>query len=224
MKTLLQCALVLVVVLPACNDHVIDEMVEEAQQQEATAATSCITYLIGDKDGFGIGLKENDPFVVEAGKSLPIDYRKPEDIFFTDIYPAWLGNSNSREPVIVSEFQFGKPAKAVVSAKLKMLTLGIQDGDTQVYGSDVEIKLFIDGVEVPYAFDTVDQFELRNGVWSDFVGAIELDIPENLLYLFSDGNLLIRLEVHQQSSISQSIDAFAIDFCELEICIEAHER
>jgi hypothetical protein len=222
MKTIAQYMLCLVLLVTACNDQTMEEITEEAHEDVVATSATCLQYLVGDKDGFGIGLKPGDAFVVPAGKPLPIDYREPDELYFTDIYPAWLGYSNSKEPVIV--FDFEKPVKPLVSAKLNFLALGIQDGDTQVYGSDTDIRLFINEIEIPHAFDSVDQFDIRNGMWSDFVGPVEIVLPESLLYLFVNGVVRIRLEVHQLNNTSQSIDAFAIDYCEIILCQIGTER
>jgi len=39
-----------------------------------------------------------------------------------------------------------------------MLTIGTQDGETQIVESDTDIRLFLDDVKIPGALDTVDQF------------------------------------------------------------------
>ncbi len=180
----------------------------------------CVTTLVGDKDGFGMNLAEGQPFFLEAGVSLPIDYRTANDARFTDIYPADLSNEDGSVHQVHYSFEFERPVNGIASAKFIMATLGIQDGDTQVYESDTDIKLFVDNEEIPEAFDTVDQFALMNGHWADFASIIEIEIPDELLFLLADGKAVVRWEIHQLNPGSQSYDAFAIDYCELEICLK----
>jgi hypothetical protein len=52
-----------------------------------------MTFLLGDKDGFGFGLAEGEPWVLPGGTALPIDYRSSGDPVFTDIYPADMAES-----------------------------------------------------------------------------------------------------------------------------------
>jgi hypothetical protein len=99
-----------------------------------------------------------------------------------------------------------------------LVTAGIQDGDRQVSGSDTDIKLYLDNIEVPQAFDDVDQFDCKNGHWSDFVSSIEIEIPASVVQVFLDGRVEVRLVTLQMNKNCESVDAFAIDYCELEIC------
>jgi len=176
----------------------------------------CTSFLLGDKDGFGAGLQELQAFALPAGVALPVDWREPDDAPFTDIYPANIGNGSLQQIVYVYEFE--RPDLNIQSAKLTLTTLGIQDGDSQVNGSDTDLKLYIDNNEVPNAFDDVDQFEYMDGNWTDFVSTLEIEIPEEFLPLLMDGKAEIRWETIQLDDYSQSADAFAIDYCELEIC------
>jgi len=187
-------------------------------EPEVNPESGCITFLLGDRDGFGIGLGEGDPLIVPAGTALPIDHRKAGDPSFTDIYPCDMGSSSSPSHQVIFQIDFVDPPKNITSAALKLMTLGIQDGDSQVYNSNTDVKLFLNDQEVPDAFDQVDQFDNFNGSWADLVSAVEIEIPSNILSSLNDGKLLIRIEIFQLNSTSQSYDAFAIDYCELEIC------
>lgn len=179
---------------------------------------TCMTILLGDKDGFGIGLTEKDPLMLPAGTSLPVDYRSNGDPWFTDIYPADMGASAEPAHQIQLAYEFEKPSKSIVSAKLKLMTLGIQDGDSQVVGSNTDIVLYLDNLEVPGAFDLIDQFDLIDGSWSDVVSSFEIKIPPDLFTVLLDGKTTLQIDILQLNPSTQSYDAFAIDYCELEIC------
>ena len=170
----------------------------------------------------GKGFINGDALSLPGGTSLPLDWRS-NDPSFTDIYPADIAPSGNTTHRIQFTMEFTPPS-AVGSARLRLQTLGIQDGDAQVCGSDTDIRLFIDGQEIPQAFDAVDQFDLIDGGWSDFVGPAEIAIPANLLYLFNDGKAEFRWEIIQTVPGMQSYDGFAIDYCELEICTATSGR
>ena len=169
------------------------------------ANAEVVTSLLGDKDGFGLGLVEGDQrSVVDPF----FDNRELGDPMFTDVMPI---------PTSVSYLHsFSLLGVPVLSATLELFTLGVQDGDTQVVGSDTDIKLFIDGVELPGAFDTVDQFASSPSVFVDLAGLVSFPIPNTMLSLFDDGSVEIQINILQLGSVP-STDAIAIDFSELNL-------
>lgn len=182
----------------------------------STAEMPCTIVLLGDKDGFGKGFKDGYGLSLPGGTSLPLDWRN-NDPSFTDVYPADIAPGGNTTHRIQYTMEFTPPS-AIGSARIRLHTLGIQNGDAQVHGSDTDIKLFMDGQEIPQAFDAVDQFDLIDGSWSDFVGPVEIAIPNHLLYLLNDGKADFRWEIHQTVPGMQSFDAFAIDYIELSLC------
>ena len=178
----------------------------------AAADSHTVSSLLGDKDGFGFGLKEGDRRPVP----FSFDNREPDDPFFTDVEP--IASSFS----YTHTFVLGD--RTIAAAELRMLTAGIQDGDTQVVGSDTDVRLFLDNVEVPNAFDDVDQFDFFSGVgFAEIVGSVTIEIPENLLTLLSDGEIVVRVQVLQLGT-APSTDAFAMDFSELIIAAETQGK
>ena len=172
--------------------------------------SSCRISLIGDKDGFGIGLVDGDIWSAATSgiNTWPISYQD-NDPEFTDIYPA------NKYGVIEYQHNFCVIDTELISAKFVFTTLGIQDGDNQVYGSDTDILFFIDDEEVTAAFDNVDQFDKYEGEWMSSVATIELAVPQHLLHHLQDGEVLVRWEILQLSSCEGCTDAFAIDYSEL---------
>lgn len=198
---------------------ILSVFVTSCQEQEQPAPVdTCLTILLGDKDGFGIGLSEEDTWVLPAGTPLPIDYRDAGDPRFTDTYPADMGTSEQPSHEVLFTYTFAKPSKGIISAKLKLMTLGMQDDDSQVTGSDTDIGLYLDDIEVYGAFDHIDQFDLINGSWSELASDFEVEIPPGLLPVLIDGKVNVRIEILQLNPNMQSYDAFAIDYCELEVC------
>jgi hypothetical protein len=194
-------------------------------EQEITPwEASCMTFLLGDKDGFGFGLSEGEPWVLPGGTALPIDYRSSGDPVFTDIYPADMAESEIPSHQIVFTVNFTKPSLSIASATLRFSTAGIQDGDAQVVGSDTDVTLYVDDHEIPNAFDQLDQFDFMNGNWADFASTHELEIPNSLLPVFRDGKVVVRMEILNLNPDSQSFDGFAIDYCELKICVESQQQ
>lgn len=177
----------------------------------------CTTILLGDKDGFGMGLLLGEPFILPGGTALPIDSRNGNDPLFTDIYPCDMAASSAPTHEVQFEFVFKKPV-SITGGTLKLMTLGIQDGDVQVSGSDTEIKLYLDNVEIPGAFDFVDQFDYQGGSWAELSSIVKIEIPSGILPSLNDGKIQVKLEILQLNSDSQSHDGFAIDYCELQVC------
>ena len=66
--------------------------------------------MLGDKDGFGTGLQEDDAVHLPAGTAQHIDYRMAGDPRFTDICPADLGYSNPSKHKIEFEKLDIRPA------------------------------------------------------------------------------------------------------------------
>ncbi|MFC2126556.1 DUF4493 domain-containing protein, partial [Bacteroidota bacterium] len=162
------------------------------------------SFLIGDKDGFGIGLEDGQIYNGDW-----FDNRENDDPVFTDMLPppnhADFTYSHSFDPVC-----------NINSAELNIFTLGIQDGDNQVYQSDTDIKLFINDIEIPQAFDDVDQFDLVNSEWVSFAGQVTIPIPDNMLVELTSGKIDVRI-VTLALGEYQGLDVFALDFSELVI-------
>jgi PASTA domain len=173
--------------------------------------TRVISFL-GDRDGFGYGLSEGST----GPRSVIFDNRESDDPFFTDVWPV-PATITPRLAVFSYKHEFGVPERmSLVGAKLSWFTLGIQDGDRQVFGGDTDLRLFLDGTEVPGAFDTVDQFDLFPAGWSDSAGSVTINVPPGLLPLLADGSVDLRLDTHALGS-HDGLDGFAIDFSELTL-------
>ena len=167
------------------------------------------TDLLGDKDGFGLGLMEGD---LRPTGSSAFDEREMDDPAFTDVWPVPFTDPEANA---FSYWHTFDSPPGPYNARLKILSLGIQDGDEQVSGSDTDIKLYLDGVEVPGAFDDVDQFEFVDGSgWVETVGYVVLEIPADASWVFMDGAVELTYEVLQLGSHT-GFDSFAIDFSEL---------
>lgn len=220
MKTELKTA-IFMALLVSCTGPLVDPN-QENQSKPLTSTPGndqpCSVFLLGDKDGFGMGLADGGSLSLKAGTTLPIDHRTTPDPNFTDIYSAEMGGSSSSPYQVLYTMEFTKPSQAIASAKFMLNTLGIQDGDNQVFGVDTDIRVYIDDQEIPNALDHVDQFDLVNGSWADLASTIELEIPSNLLYVLNDGKVLVRWDMLQLNPNSQSHEGFAIDYCELELC------
>jgi hypothetical protein len=170
-----------------------------------------ITSLLGDKDGFGMGLVDGDERPVSLGF---FDNRGLGDPVFTDVEP------------VPADFTYNHqldlpPHPLILSATVSLLTLGVQDGDNQVVGSDTDIRLFVDGVEVPHAFDDVDQFSFNGSEFVEEVGLVDIAMPRPLIRHFLDGNAQVRLQILQLGTAS-STDAIAIDYSELTVLACGH--
>ena len=176
-----------------------------------------VSFLIGDQDGFGIGLAEGDMrFVTDP---LFFDARTPTDPLVTDLWPAlppppFGSPPGQRTTSVEIHHSLGTTLRSR-TVVISMLTLGIQDGDNQVVTSDFDERLFLDGFEVPAAFDEVDQFIFVPNVgFAETVGRVELTVPDELVGVFDDGEITIRFEMEQLGSASSG-DGFAIDYLQI---------
>ena len=164
---------------------------------------------IGDMDGFGIGLLPGalwNPDSLMTGQ--PIDFRDENDPYFTDIYPA------TENGIIeyVHSFEI-KEDSAVYGTILELKTIGIQDGEHIDSLGNVDIKLFLDDIEIENAFESQFQFELVDNQWVPKVSRISFSAYNNdqLKNLLEDGELKVRIEI-VPSSISNELINFAIDY------------
>ena len=189
----------------ACEEESADPSNDVKIPEEFT-----IVDLLGDKDGFGMGLEDGEIWKPEQ-PGLPIVFQD-NDPDFTDIYPAHDFVTKSLEYT----HRFDPINGEITSAHLTLFTLGIQDGDDQVYQSDVEIKIYLDTYEIKGALDEVDQFDFVGG-WYSFAGYVKIQVPEELFEEIKDGEVHLRWMIYQLDPNSQSTDAFAIDYSELTI-------
>ena len=181
------------------------------------------TDLLGDKDGFGMGLRAGDLRPVGL-TPFSFDNREADDPLFTDVWPVPTVGTFPSGSFSYSHTWSPSGGKPIASAKLRMLTSGIQDGDRQVVGSDTDLRLFIDNVEVPKAFDDVDQFDFFPGIgFAEIVGPVHIEIPENLFPLLADGQAEIRIESHQLGT-APSMEGFAIDYSKFFVLFNLNDK
>jgi hypothetical protein len=180
-----------------------------------TAPRTTVVSLLGDRDGLGFGLAEGN---TRSGGLF--DNRGSGDPFFTDVYPV-PGTYSPRLTVFSYEHQFVVPGgKNLLSASLNLFTLGIQDGDSQVFGGDTDIRVLLDGVPVPGALDAVDQFDSSPTGFVEIAGSVAINVPPALFRLFADGTVVVTFETHALGS-HDGLDAYAIDFSQLTLRYQA---
>jgi hypothetical protein len=173
---------------------------------------SYVPVLVGDQDGFGLGLVAGDERPTAPDPYF--DQRQPADPPFTDVMPATVDFTYTHT--------YSVPVGVTVSsATLRWLTLGIQDGDSDVAGSDTDIRLYVDAIEVPGAFDDVDQFYYNStaGAWVESVGLVEIPLTGSILGELTDGEVEVRIQITQLGSTGT--DAIAIDYSELLVEYDA---
>jgi len=175
----------------------------------STVSAVQITSMLGDNDGFGLGLLEGDTRAPSLGN---FDTRAPGDPLFTDHAPV----------VDVSYTQFlGAGFSSINSAEIQFFSLGIQDGDSQVFQSDIDLRLFLDGVELLGAFDIVDQFDFLGGAFVEIAGLVTITIPNTMFGLLLDGSVDVQIENLQLNpNAVSSGDSFALDFSRFNLDVE----
>jgi len=178
-----------------------------------------ITNLLGDEDGFGLGLQEGDTRVPALGN---FDNREPDDPIFTDYEPVGPNGDFGQGSFSYTQ-DFGGPFASVNTGVFQLFTLGIQDGDSQVFNSDVDLQLFIDGIEVAGAFDTIDQFDFdpAAGEFVEIAGLVTITIPDIILSSFLDGTVEVEFVATELNPMSTGIgEAFAVDFSRFNLDVD----
>lgn len=169
---------------------------------------------IGDVDGFGIGLNQGELWNPDTLlTSQPIDFRDINDPYFTDIWPA------TENGIIEYDHTFEILGDSTIhNAFLLLSTMGIQDGEHIDSLGNVDVKLFVDDVEIANAFAWEFQFESVDNQWVPKVSPVSFNAYENEEFknLLLDGVLVVRIEVIQSGPSNELID-FAIDYSLLHI-------
>ena len=161
---------------------------------------------LGDRDKFGSGLDNLYNWYPDSAGTLPIDNSTEDDPPFTDIYPADI------DGLIEFDYEFELDSSSITSARFYLYAWGIQDGDWQnTHYNDTDIKFFIDDIELEGAFDYTNQMIWTGIQYKQAPGQITLEVPQALLEFIKDGNVTIRIEIHQYGS-SMQLDKFAIDY------------
>ena len=168
---------------------------------------------LGDIDGFGIDLLPGELWNPDSlMTSQPIDFRDENDPYFTDIYPA------TENGIIeyIHSFEI-KGTGNIIALSLGLRTIGIQDGEHIDSLGNVDIKLFLDDIEIVNAFEGEFQFELVDNQWIHKVSDVSFS-PYNSQFknLLVDGELIVRIEI-VPSSLSNELIDFAIDYSILYI-------
>lgn len=193
-------ALYLVASLTACGDT----STGPGPDDDVLLGPVTVLDLVGDKDGFGMGLAAGVDW--DGGW---FDNRGPSDPTFTDVHPTMEAFSYTHQYI-------AEAPTAVDSASLTLFTLGIQDGGMDVVGSNTEILMFVDDIEVPGVFDETNQFRHNGEAWVATTGVITISLPPATYGLLIDGSATVRVSIHQLGS-APGVDAIAIDYSELVI-------
>ena len=165
-----------------------------------------IVHLAGDIDSFGSGLSHEDLVRVVYMQNSADD----------GDFDSWDLTS------FTWTHTFSLPDEFVLhSATLTIVTLGIQDGGTGTSPAPspgpsprdlYDDRLFIDGVELPHAFDNV--FTPNGTIFDALPRNISVfDLPHQFLPSLADGTLEISIDPLGGSQR----DALAIDYAELSI-------
>ncbi|MCD6405423.1 MAG: VPLPA-CTERM sorting domain-containing protein [Planctomycetes bacterium] len=147
---------------------------------------SIVTVTLGDIDGLGF----TPPMVPGSNyPSFPFDNRTPSDPLFTDF---GVGGETD------ASFSFAYAAPGTVnSAWLEFGLAGLEDDHVSYGGGDqFDDRLFLDGVEVPGAFDS-DYTGIKT------YGIVTLAIPGDMLALLADGTADFFFDAWQYGSSDQ---------------------
>jgi hypothetical protein len=168
---------------------------------------------VGDGDGFGFGLENN---LWRSNSEGFFDFRDSHETF-TDVFPVIRHMGQS----IDYTHEFNVPGVSIIkSASISLRTFGLQDGDPGLVGEASDLKLFLDGIEIPNAFDDVDQFFKLEGKSGSIAGNIRMDVPQEVLSKMRDGLLDVKLIMEIDQKDVHLMDAFAIDYSQLQVTMD----
>ncbi len=132
------------------------------------AHATVMTVTLGDVDGLGFGLTSGQTLT-----TFPFDNRTASDPAFTD-----FGAAGETDAAFT--FNYAPIAGTITAASLEFGLAGLEDLRSDTPTAVFDDRLYLDGSEIPGAFDNDYTGILTYGV-------IPLTIPSNLFGLFSDG-------------------------------------
>jgi hypothetical protein len=172
-----------------------------------------ITQTLGDADFFGFGTGSlGDPVPV-----IDFDNRTSTDPAFTDhdLRLSIFGPDSDNDIVWTHDLSTQLAGKLILSATLELPIGGLQDGRADLGPADD--RLFIEGIEVPGAFDTVDQGPFGTGLFS-----FELS-PAQVASFQVDGKLDIAIDgakVPRGFVDARALESYFIDFARVTVQVE----
>lgn len=167
---------------------------------------------LGDEDFFGFG---GGPL----GTSVPttdFDNRLPGDPLFTD-HDARIGSPTLPNDLNWMHDMSGPlTGETILAATLELAIGGIQDAVT-VGASTVDDRLFLDGIEVPAAFDAVDQGATDTALFMFNLSPAQLTSfsVDGILDVFFDGGVLTPPVYNR----FWDFESYFIDFSRLRVTI-----
>ena len=181
-----------------------------------TPAQDTLVSMVGDKDGFGLGLVCGDPT-----EDMNLFTPGPEDPLGTDqaMVLAWEACPHPNVPLgicpavaLVHQYE-SIPVDKIVSATLELCTADI---DNVMYPYDE--RLFLDGIEVAGAFDDVDQYVSGLAGKS---GLVTFELAPSLFHVLADGRVEVLIDEDRTAAHWSHANGIGIDYSELTIVYEA---
>jgi hypothetical protein len=198
-----------------CSMNAEEELTHKSSELNVVTVES----LVGDKDGFGVGIPCGSSYQdANAFNPGPDDPPGTDVVVVTSAYTPPL----SMNPYITNPRALKPPAPFVhtfnlrqgcpiTSAELEMCTADVDDGPL----SWVDDQLFLDGNELPGAFDDVDQ--LISGP-AGYAGVVRFNLPPSAWGLLADGRLSVQVDELGRTTTNASIsEALAFDYSQLRI-------
>ncbi len=184
---------------------------------EASEAHSLtVTSLVGDKDGFGIGIPIGDDFPDILAFTPGVGDPAGTDVAvvgssYTPALPHPSG-ANARPETLTHVFTL--PAGLTISAVSLALAVGdVDDGPLAA----IDDRLWVDGVEVAGAFDDVNQLILGAAGGS---GLVSFALDPSFFPLLLDGELEVLVdEIDNLTTDPAQAEIFAIDYSEVTITL-----
>jgi len=165
----------------------------------AWGAGNVVTFRLGDVDGLGFGMSSGDTY-----PSFPFDNREAGDPAFTD-----FGEPGETDATFT--FTYSVPG-VINAADLEFGLAGLEDLQNDSGQPDFDDRLFLDGSEIPGAFDSD-----YTGIFT--YGIVGLSLPGSLLGSLSDGSAEFFFDGHPPGT-SPDIrpgDQVSFDYVDLNV-------
>jgi uncharacterized repeat protein (TIGR01451 family) len=218
-------------VIDFVNQQVLPGSSSSSTSSSSSSAVCTQTILVGDKDGFGVGVPMGGTYLdlntfVPAGDPDTMD----RPLIASSWEPAVALNPYMTSAFASKPVSFNIPVSLPLDAVIQSATLSIATADIDDLlpppNADViDDRLTIDGTDVPGAFDTTSQYL---SAMEGYAGVIDFTLSTSLTQsALADGTMTVLVDEPTRNGQMlteadfNSAEAFAIDYGELTITYTA---
>lgn len=178
-----------------------------------------ITQTLGDVDFFGFG---SGTLGIDSIPAIDVDNRTVGDPLFTDhdIREVVFGRDDQNDVAFSHDFSPFLPFMPIDTVVVELALAGIQDAAVFALGATLDDRLFFEGIEVPGAFDAVDQGAFGTDLFSFSLSPAQISsfAADGILDIFIDGG---RVLPESNPFVGGSLESYLIDFSRVIVTTQA---